>query len=38
MAMLLRAGFRIDSFPCLICWDRPVADFSRYIPISPGLL
>lgn len=38
MAMLLRAGFRIDSFPCLICWSRPVADFSRYIPISPGLL
>ncbi len=35
---LLRAGFRIDGFPCLVCWDRPLIDFSRYIPISPGLL
>jgi GNAT superfamily N-acetyltransferase len=35
---LLRAGFRFDGFPCLICWDRPVADYSRYVPISPGLL
>ena len=38
MSSLLRAGFRIDGFPCLICWNRPVPDFSRYIPISPGLL
>lgn len=35
---LLRAGFRIDGFPCLICWERPFADFSRYVPVSPGLL
>ncbi len=35
---LLRAGFRLDGFPCLVCWDRPVTDFSRYVPISPGLL
>jgi GNAT superfamily N-acetyltransferase len=35
---LLRAGFRIDGFPCLVCWDRPLTDFSRYIPMSPGLL
>jgi GNAT superfamily N-acetyltransferase len=35
---LLRAGFRFDGFPVLLCWDRPFADFSRYIPISPGLL
>jgi hypothetical protein len=35
---LLRAGFRIDGFPCLVCWDRPFADFGRYVPISPGLL
>ena len=35
---LLRAGFRIDGFPVLLCWDRPFVDFSRYIPISPGLL
>jgi GNAT superfamily N-acetyltransferase len=38
MVALLRAGFRIDGFPCLICWNRPVVDFSRYVPISPGLL
>jgi GNAT superfamily N-acetyltransferase len=38
MAALLRAGFRIDGFPCLVCWDRPITDFSRYVPISPGLL
>jgi len=34
----LRAGFRLDPFPVLLCWDRPFADFSRYLPISPGLL
>ena len=38
MTTLLRAGFRVDGFPCLVCWDRPLADFSRYVPISPGLL
>jgi hypothetical protein len=38
MAPLLRAGFRIDGFPVLVCWDRPFAAFDRYIPISPGLL
>ena len=32
------AGFRLDQFPVLLCWDRPFADFSRYLPISPGLL
>ena len=35
---LLRAGFRFDGFPVLLCWDRPFADFSRFIPTSPGLL
>jgi GNAT superfamily N-acetyltransferase len=35
---LLGAGFRLDRFPVLLCWDRPFADFSRYLPISPGLL
>jgi GNAT superfamily N-acetyltransferase len=35
---LLRAGFRLDQFPVLLCWTRPFADFSRYVPISPGLL
>ncbi len=34
----LRAGFRLDRFPILLCWDRPFADLSRYLPISPGLL
>jgi GNAT superfamily N-acetyltransferase len=36
--MLLAAGLRIDGFPLMVCWDRPFADFSRYLPISPGLL
>lgn len=35
---LLRSGFRLDGFPVLLCWDRPFADFARYIPASPGLL
>jgi GNAT superfamily N-acetyltransferase len=35
---LLRAGFRLEGFPVLMCWDRPFADFTRYLPISPGLL
>ena len=35
---VLQAGFRLDRFPVLLCWDRPFADFSRYLPISPGLL
>ena len=34
----LRAGLRLDQFPILLCWDRPFADFTRYLPISPGLL
>jgi GNAT superfamily N-acetyltransferase len=34
----LRAGFRLEPFPVLLCWDRPFADFSRYLPISPGLV
>lgn len=38
MAALLRTGFRIDGFPILLCWDRPFADFARYLPISPGIL
>jgi GNAT superfamily N-acetyltransferase len=33
----LRAGFRLEAFPVLLCWDRPFADLSRYLPISPGL-
>jgi GNAT superfamily N-acetyltransferase len=34
----LQAGFRLEAFPLLLCWDRPFADLSRYLPISPGLL
>ncbi|MEA2576554.1 MAG: hypothetical protein QOD78_142 [Chloroflexota bacterium] len=33
----LRAGFQLDQFPVLLCWDRPYADLTRYLPISPGL-
>lgn len=36
--ILLGAGFRIEGFPALFCWNRPVADFSRYVPISLGLI
>jgi GNAT superfamily N-acetyltransferase len=35
---LLAAGLRIDGYPLIMCWDRPFADFARYVPISPGLL
>lgn len=38
VAGALRAGLRLEPFPVLLCWDRPFADFSRYVPISPGLL
>ncbi len=34
----LQAGFRLEPFPVLLCWDRPIADLTRYLPISPGLL
>jgi GNAT superfamily N-acetyltransferase len=37
-ASLIRAGLRIDGFPVLLLWSRPFADFSRYVPLSPGLL
>ncbi|MFL5681070.1 MAG: GNAT family N-acetyltransferase [Chloroflexota bacterium] len=35
---LLELGLRLDGFPVLLCWDRPIVDFERYLPISPGLL
>jgi GNAT superfamily N-acetyltransferase len=38
LVQLLHAGFRLEGFPVLLCWTRPFADFSRYLPISPGLL
>jgi GNAT superfamily N-acetyltransferase len=34
----LRVGLRLEGFPVLLCWNRPFADFERYVPISPGLL
>jgi GNAT superfamily N-acetyltransferase len=34
----LAAGFRMEPFPVLLCWDRPFADLARYLPTSPGLL
>ncbi|HET7026818.1 MAG TPA: GNAT family N-acetyltransferase [Candidatus Limnocylindrales bacterium] len=38
IAGLLGAGFRLEAFPALHCWDRPSVDVSRYIPITLALL
>ena len=35
---LLDAGLRLEDFPALLCWDRPFADFSRYVPITLAIL
>ena len=35
---LLAAGLRLEDFPALLCWDRPFADFSRYLPITLAVL
>lgn len=35
---LLEAGLRFEDFPALLCWDRPFADFSRYLPITLAVL
>jgi GNAT superfamily N-acetyltransferase len=35
---MLRAGLRLEDYPILVCWSEPFTDFSRYVPISPGLL
>ncbi len=37
MVATLQAGFRLEQFPVLLCWDRPFADLGRYLPTSPGL-
>lgn len=37
-AACLAAGMRIDGTPTLLGWDRPVADFSRYVPIGLAVL
>ncbi len=36
--LLLAAGLRLEPFPILMCWDEPATDYTRYLPISPGLL
>ena len=35
---LLDAGLRLEPFPILLCWSEALTDYTRYIPISPGLL
>ena len=34
----IRAGMRLEGFPILACWSEPYADFTRYVPTSPGLI
>jgi GNAT superfamily N-acetyltransferase len=34
----IQAGLRIEGFPILAGWTRPFADFTRYVPTSPGLI
>jgi GNAT superfamily N-acetyltransferase len=38
IAVSINAGLRIDGFPVLAGWSRPFADFTRYVPTSPGLI
>lgn len=38
VAESVRAGLRIERFPILACWSAPFADFTRYVPTSPGLI
>lgn len=38
IATAVQAGLRIEGFPILTGWSQPFADFSRYVPISPGLM
>jgi GNAT superfamily N-acetyltransferase len=38
VSMLLQAGFVLEGFPTLVCWDRPFADFARYVPLGLALL
>ena len=38
IAEAVRAGLRFDGFPILACWSAPYADFTRYVPTSPGLI
>jgi len=34
----IASGLRIEGFPILAGWSRPFADFTRYVPTSPGLI
>jgi GNAT superfamily N-acetyltransferase len=34
----IAAGLRFEGFPILAGWSRPFADFTRYVPTSPGLI
>jgi GNAT superfamily N-acetyltransferase len=38
IAAAIRAGLRLEGFPILACWTEPYADFTRYVPTSPGLI
>jgi len=38
VAVLLEAGLQLEDFPALVCWDRPFADFERYVPITLAVL
>jgi len=38
MLALLRAGFRLEGFPGMLCWSRPFAAFERYVPAGLALL
>ncbi len=38
VAEAVRAGLRLEGFPILACWSEPYADFTRYVPTSPGLI
>jgi hypothetical protein len=38
IAAAIRAGMRLEGFPILACWSEPFADFTRYVPTSPGLI
>jgi hypothetical protein len=34
----VESGLRMEGFPILAGWSRPFADFTRYVPTSPGLI
>jgi GNAT superfamily N-acetyltransferase len=38
VAEAIRAGMRLEGFPILACWSEPYANYTRYVPTSPGLI